>query len=56
VEPDVSGGQLVRVALATAGTEEPIGLLLRADAAPGAGLRALIACVRDAARARRSPG
>jgi LysR family transcriptional regulator, pca operon transcriptional activator len=54
VELDVASGVLARLPLSTAGTEEPIGLMLRADSEPGAVLRALIGCIRDAARTRPS--
>jgi LysR family pca operon transcriptional activator len=52
VEPDIATGALVRLPVSTAGTEEPIGLMLRADHQPGAALRALIACIREEAAAR----
>jgi LysR family pca operon transcriptional activator len=53
IEIDLSAGLLARVPLSTAGTEEPIGLALRADAAPGPALQALIGAIRaEAARWR----
>ena len=55
VEPDIASGVLARIPVSTAGTEEPIGLMLRADSEPGVALHALIACVRDQARMRRAP-
>ncbi len=46
IEIDLAAGLLARVPLSTAGTEEPIGLALRADAAPGPALQALIGAIR----------
>ena len=56
VEPDIAAGALARLAVSTAGTEEPIGLLLRADHQPGAALGALIACIREEAAVKRNGG
>lgn len=56
VEPDIAAGALVRLPVSTAGTEEPIGLMLRADHQPGAALRALIACIREEAAVKRNGG
>ncbi|TAK80725.1 MAG: pca operon transcription factor PcaQ [Betaproteobacteria bacterium] len=56
VEPDIASGVLVRLPVSTAGTEEPIGLMRRADAEPGAALQALIACIRDEAALKRNGG
>jgi LysR family pca operon transcriptional activator len=44
---DLASGQLVRLAVDTAGTEEPVGLLLRSDAEPAAARHALIALLRE---------
>lgn len=44
---DLASGQLVRLAIDTAGTEEPVGLLLRSDAEPSAERQALIALLRE---------
>ncbi|MGE5130127.1 MAG: pca operon transcription factor PcaQ [Sphingomonadaceae bacterium] len=53
IEIDLSAGLLARVPLSTTGTEEPIGLALRADAAPGPALQVLIGAIRaEAARWR----
>ncbi|OGA77353.1 MAG: pca operon transcription factor PcaQ [Betaproteobacteria bacterium RIFCSPLOWO2_12_FULL_65_14] len=56
VEPDIATGALVRLPVSTAGTEEPIGLMLRADHQPGAALRALVACIREEAAVKRNGG
>lgn len=53
VEPDLGSGQLACVPVSTEGTGEPIGLMMRADAQPGAALRAFVACVREEAAKRR---
>ena len=45
---DLASGHLVRLAIDTAGTEEPVGLLLRSDAEPSAARQALIALLREA--------
>jgi len=53
VEIDLAAGLLARVPVPTAGTEEPIGLALPADAAPGPALQTLIGAIRaEAARWR----
>ncbi len=53
VEPDLAAGQLVRLPLSSAGTEEPIGLLLRPDSPQGPALAHFVACVRAEAAKRR---
>lgn len=55
VEPDLATGTLVRLRMATAGTEEPVGVLVRADAAQGPALQALLAALRELAAARQQP-
>jgi LysR family pca operon transcriptional activator len=56
VEDDLAAGVLARLPLSTAGSEEPIGLALRADSAPGPALNALLGAFRaEAARRRRAP-
>lgn len=55
-EPDLESGALVRLAVPTTGTEEPVGLLLRTDALPSAGATALIAALRREAGRRRGAG
>ena len=52
-EPDLDSGALVALPLSTAGTEEPVGLLLRTDNLPSAALRSLLAALRAQAVARR---
>jgi len=52
-EPDLDSGALVALPLSTAGTEEPVGLLLRTDNLPSAALRSLLAALRAQAEARR---
>lgn len=49
-EPDLDSGALVALPLSTAGTEEPVGLLLRTDNLPSAALRSLLAALRAQAR------
>ena len=44
---DLSSGLLVRLAVDTAGTEEPVGLLLRSDAEPSPARQALIGLLRE---------
>ncbi|HGL4261441.1 pca operon transcription factor PcaQ [Burkholderia dolosa] len=51
-EYDLSGGALARLPLPSAGTDEPVGLILRTDAQPSPVARTLIDAVRDIARAR----
>lgn len=53
-EPDLADGRLVRLPLATAGSEEPVGLLLAADTAPAAALRPLVEALRREAAQRRA--
>jgi LysR family transcriptional regulator, pca operon transcriptional activator len=53
-EPDVDSGALVRLPLHGAGSEEPVGLLLRNDTPPTAALQALVGAVRREAAARRA--
>jgi LysR family pca operon transcriptional activator len=47
---DLASGQLVRLAVDTAGTEEPVGLLLRTDAEPSAARQLLIALLRESGK------
>ncbi|MGE4337686.1 MAG: LysR substrate-binding domain-containing protein [Pigmentiphaga sp.] len=54
VAPDVSRGQLCQLEVDTAGTDEPVGLLLRSDAAPPPPALALMAELRRVAGARRA--
>ncbi|WP_126225248.1 pca operon transcription factor PcaQ [Burkholderia ambifaria] len=51
-EYDLSAGALARLALPSAGTDEPVGLVLRTDAQPSPVARTLIDAVREIARAR----
>jgi len=46
VQPAIDAGRLQALALDTSGSEEPIGLLLRADSPPAAVLQALMAPLR----------
>jgi LysR family transcriptional regulator, pca operon transcriptional activator len=55
-EPELEAGTLVRLKLATTGTEEPVGLLLRTDTLPSAGTAALLAALRLEAARRRGDG
>lgn len=55
-EPDFATGTLVRLPVATTGTEEPVGLLTRTDTPASPGLQALIAALRRQAAQRRAPG
>ncbi|TDN63407.1 pca operon transcription factor PcaQ [Paraburkholderia sp. BL10I2N1] len=55
VEYDLSRGELVRLPLPFAGTEEPVGLILRTDTQPSAAARALIDAVRNVTRQRIAP-
>jgi len=50
-EYDLSAGALARLPLPSAGTDEPVGLILRTDAQPSPVARTLIDAVRDIARA-----
>ena len=43
---DLAAGTLVRLRVDTAGTEEPVGLLLRTDTPPSSALAALLAALR----------
>lgn len=52
-EPDVERGLLVRLPVATGGTEEPVGLLMRTDTLPSAAVETVLAALRRAAAARR---
>jgi len=45
---DLASGYLVQLAIDTAGTEEPVGLLMRSDAEPSAARQALVALLREA--------
>jgi LysR family transcriptional regulator, pca operon transcriptional activator len=51
---DLAAGTLVRLRVDTAGTEEPVGLLLRTDTPPSAALAALLAALRAEGGARRA--
>jgi len=56
VEDDLAAGVLARLPLSTAGSEEPIGVALRADSAPGPALNALLSAFRaEAARRHGAP-
>ncbi len=55
VEYDLSRGELVRLPLPFAGTEEPVGLILRTDTQPSPVARALIDAVRNVTRQRIAP-
>lgn len=54
VRPDLESGALLRLPVSMAGTEELVGLTLRADMAPTAAQQALIANIRLLAAERRS--
>ena len=57
VAADLAAGLLARLPLSSAGTDEPIGIALRADAVPGPALHALLGALRaEAARWRAAPG
>ncbi|MBT2301521.1 LysR family transcriptional regulator [Variovorax paradoxus] len=47
---DMASGQLVQLPIDTAGTEEPVGLLLRSDAEPSAARQLLIALLRESGK------
>jgi LysR family pca operon transcriptional activator len=49
---DIDEGRLVRLPIDTAGTEEPVGLLLRGDAEPSALRAAMAGLLREEARRR----
>jgi LysR family pca operon transcriptional activator len=51
-EADLANGTLARVPLPVAGTDEPVGLILRTDAQPSPVARTLIDAVREVARER----
>ncbi|WP_175834838.1 pca operon transcription factor PcaQ [Burkholderia anthina] len=51
-EYDLTAGALARLALPAAGTDEPVGLVLRTDAQPSPVARTLIDAVREIAQAR----
>lgn len=51
---DIESGHLVRLAIELAGTEEPVGLLLRSDAEPSASRQSLVALLREGAAAGQS--
>jgi LysR family pca operon transcriptional activator len=53
-EPDVESGALAELPLSTAGTEEPVGLLLRTDSLPSAAVQGLLTALRAHAAARRA--
>ncbi|KVD25466.1 LysR family transcriptional regulator [Burkholderia ubonensis] len=55
-EYDLSTGALARLPLPSAGTDEPVGLILRTDAEPSPVARTLIDAVREIARARFGDG
>lgn len=47
---DLATGRLVRLRIATPGTDEPVGVLLRTDAAPSPARSAFVVLLRDEAR------
>lgn len=53
VQRDLAEGVLARLPIDTAGTEEPVGLLLQRDAVPSASLAAFVAAAHQAAANRR---
>jgi len=53
-EADLDSGAMVRLPLNSAGSEEPVGLLLRNDAPMTPALQALVHAVREEAAARRA--
>jgi DNA-binding transcriptional LysR family regulator len=53
VEADIARGLLVPLPLAAGPSQEPLGLMLAADAAPGPALQALADLVRQQAARRR---
>jgi LysR family pca operon transcriptional activator len=55
VEHSLSLGELVRLPLPFAGTEEPVGVILRTDTQPSPVARALIDAVRNVTRQRMTP-
>ncbi|MCM5569849.1 pca operon transcription factor PcaQ [Burkholderiaceae bacterium FT117] len=52
VQPELRAGRLVRLGIDTAGTEEPVGLVLRSAGPIGPTARRVIAAIREAAAAR----
>ncbi len=48
----LADGQLLRLRIDTAGTEEPVGLLLRSDAEPSAARQTLVSLLRESATAK----
>lgn len=56
VRPDLDSGALLQLPVSMAGTEELVGLTLRADMAPTAAQQALIANIRQLAEERRGLG
>ncbi len=56
VDADIAAGLLVRLALDTAGSEEPVGLLARSDASHTPALRTLFSALRTHALARSRAG
>lgn len=55
VQRDLADGVLARLPIDTAGTEEPVGLLLRRDSVPSASLAAFVTAAHRAAADRRGP-
>lgn len=53
---ELNAGQLVRLQLATPGTEEPVGLLLRSGAQPSAAVQAFVRAVRAAGAGHANEG
>jgi LysR family pca operon transcriptional activator len=47
---DLASGQLVQLPIDTAGTDEPVGLLLRSDAEPSAARQLLVALLRESGK------
>jgi len=45
---DIASGHLMRLAIDTTGTEEPVGLVLRSDAEPSPARQMLIVLLREA--------
>jgi LysR family transcriptional regulator, pca operon transcriptional activator len=53
VRADLADQVLLRLAISTAGSEEPVGLLLRSEGPLSAPARAFVAILREAASKRR---
>jgi LysR family pca operon transcriptional activator len=53
-EPDLDDGELVSLPLNSAGSEEPVGLLVRTDAPTSPAMQALVGALRREAAVRRS--